>query len=191
MCYGHPIVLFPVFLMGMLGGLQVLGEHMPKEPQEVWKKRVDYNAGFYIVLVCALSIGNLYSSTILPKNAILSSLLNRQGVGLMFQWIFVRSQLTVVIGLCLDGGTSLTSNMLRTAFFQFLGRISLALYIVQNTCRDELVPPALRLVQNYSPILHHEIVARIIIFAFTPMFAFVINKAIAEPASRIAMNYKK
>ena len=24
MCYGHPIVVFPVFVMGMLGGLQVL-----------------------------------------------------------------------------------------------------------------------------------------------------------------------
>jgi hypothetical protein len=43
----------------------------------------------------------------------------------------VHVQLTIVVGLCMDGGKSLTSKFLRTKMMQFLGRISLSLYLLQ------------------------------------------------------------
>ena len=39
-------------------------------------------------------------------------------------------QLIIVIGLCMDGGESLVSRFLRTKMMQFLGRISLSLYLL-------------------------------------------------------------
>ena len=39
-------------------------------------------------------------------------------------------QLIIVIGLCMDGGESFVSRFLRTKLMQFLGRISLSLYLL-------------------------------------------------------------
>ena len=42
----------------------------------------------------------------------------------------VHLQLTIIIGLCMDGGSSFVSRFLRTKMMQFLGRISLSLYLL-------------------------------------------------------------
>jgi hypothetical protein len=39
-------------------------------------------------------------------------------------------QLMIILGLCLDGGKSLSSKFFRSSFMQFLGRISMALYLI-------------------------------------------------------------
>ena len=49
--------------------------------------------------------------------------------GKFLQVALVHLQLTIVIGLCMDDGNSLTSKLLRTKVMQFLGRISLSLYL--------------------------------------------------------------
>ena len=49
--------------------------------------------------------------------------------GKFLQVALVHLQLTIVIGLCMDDGNSLTSKLLRTKAIQFLGRISLSLYL--------------------------------------------------------------
>ena len=49
--------------------------------------------------------------------------------GKFLQVALVHLQLTIVIGLCMDNGNSLTSKLSRTKVIQFLGRISLSLYL--------------------------------------------------------------
>lgn len=39
-------------------------------------------------------------------------------------------QLIIIVGLCMDGGKSIASRFLRTKMMQFLGRISLSLYLL-------------------------------------------------------------
>ena len=39
-------------------------------------------------------------------------------------------QLMIIFGLCVDGKKSLTSKFFRVPFMQFLGRISMALYLI-------------------------------------------------------------
>ena len=39
--------------------------------------------------------------------------------------------LTIIIGLCMDGGESLVSKFLRTKVMQFFGRISFSIYLIQ------------------------------------------------------------
>ena len=41
-------------------------------------------------------------------------------------------QLMIIVGLCLDGGKSHTSRFLKTRVMQFLGRISMALYLIHE-----------------------------------------------------------
>ena len=38
----------------------------------------------------------------------------------------------IIVGLCLDGGKSHTSRFLKTRVMQFLGRISMALYLIHE-----------------------------------------------------------
>ena len=52
--------------------------------------------------------------------------------GWFLQIIAVHSQLTIIIGLCMDNGDSITSKFLRTKAMQFLGSISLALYLLHD-----------------------------------------------------------
>ena len=49
---------------------------------------------------------------------------------IFLQTHLVHLQLSIIIGLCMDGGKSLVSRFLRTKMMQFLGRISLSLYLL-------------------------------------------------------------
>ena len=48
------------------------------------------------------------------------------------QLLFVQIQLMMIVGLCLDGGRSLFSKFYKTRIMQFLGRISMSLYLVHE-----------------------------------------------------------
>ena len=167
-CYcvstAHPLVRFPVFLMGMLGGIQVLRAHIHKENfqdpnlqnsrlhtifpwrcysrkcchragnndettvvlendqrQAIWRRRVDFNAVLYCGLLCALTIIN--KSLRIPHDP-------TNQARIIFELVVAHSQLTIIIGLCMDSGKSVTSKFLRKRVLQFLGRISFSLYLL-------------------------------------------------------------
>ena len=44
----------------------------------------------------------------------------------------VYTQLMIIIGLCLDDGKSFTSKFFKTKIMHFLGRISMALYLIHE-----------------------------------------------------------
>ena len=41
-------------------------------------------------------------------------------------------QLMIIVGLCLDAGKSITCRFFKTKLMQFLGRISMALYLIHE-----------------------------------------------------------
>ena len=53
-------------------------------------------------------------------------------LGMFLQLTSCYIQLMIIVGLCLDGGKSHTSRFLKTRVMQFLGRISMALYLVHE-----------------------------------------------------------
>ena len=50
--------------------------------------------------------------------------------GLILQLTACYTQLMIIVGLCMDGGRSLTARFFSTRLMQFLGRISMAYYLV-------------------------------------------------------------
>ena len=52
--------------------------------------------------------------------------------GTFGQLLLVQIQLMMIVGLCLDGGRSLFSKFYKTRIMQFLGRISMSLYLVHE-----------------------------------------------------------
>ena len=50
-------------------------------------------------------------------------------LGMFLQLTSCYLQLMIIVGLCLDGGKSDTSRFLKTRLMQFLGRISMGLYL--------------------------------------------------------------
>ena len=52
--------------------------------------------------------------------------------GVLGQLVFVQVQLMMIVGLCLDGGRSWTGKFYNTKIMQFLGRISMSLYLVHE-----------------------------------------------------------
>ena len=48
-------------------------------------------------------------------------------------------QLMIIVGMCLDSGKSWTTRFFKTRFMQFLGRISMALYLVHMIVRNVII----------------------------------------------------
>ena len=95
--------------------------------------------------------------------------------GIMLQYLFVPIQLPIVIGLCMDNGKSLVSRFLRTKFMQFLGRISLSLYLLHMPMiavfdlESITWPPGMPLV----------------VIVISPFLSFFVTKYFEEPMSKI------
>ena len=53
--------------------------------------------------------------------------------GSILQLTACHTQLMIIVGLCLDGGQSMTARFFTTSPMQFLGRISMAYYLVHGT----------------------------------------------------------
>ena len=135
-----------------------------------------------LVVIKTEKIKNLVNRLINPKSApkldpVVATFFQRTMFwGCMLQYCFVPIQLTIVIGLCMDNGTSLLSRFLRTKFMQFLGRISLSLYLLHMPVM------AVFDVENiaYPPAL-----MPIIMIIITPLFSFFVTKYFEEPMTKI------
>ena len=185
MVTAHPIIRFPVFLMGILGGLQTLGYYgkndftdqnldknlfytilpiggwcsnpissstlnskcvkldsdMNNEQSPtatIWRRRVDFSSIVCSLAIITLTIIRKLCDLYLPNSDtekfLFHKMLEEQGIfHSIIQFVLVHSQLTLIIGLCKDDGYSLTSRVLRSPVLQFLGKISLSLFITHWT----------------------------------------------------------
>ena len=118
-----------------------------------------------------------------------------EGSQFFLQFLAVHSQLTIIIGLCMDGGYSLTSKFLRTKFMQFLGRISLSLYLIHWPLIGYIVL-AMNGKQNFDNMgeifdayVDGEIFlpawSPVILIIISPVVAFIVTKYFEEPIAKV------
>ena len=112
--------------------------------QKSWRRRVDINVAFYFSCLLVFAILNIfYVSQGCSQNSGYIDCDNVTSTENLTQIIFQYSvpgqamqfsacylQLMIIVGLCMDKGLSMSGRFLNTAPLQFLGRISLALYLV-------------------------------------------------------------
>ena len=120
--------------------------------------------------------------------------------GTYLQIFAVHIQLTIVIGLCMDAGTSLTSRFLRTQMMQFLGRISLSLYLLHWSLIGYVILAinGPREYQTEGEILaaykSHELIvpfgSPMIVIIVSPIVSFIVTKYFEEPISKILRGTK-
>ena len=117
-------------------------------------------------------------------------------VGLWLQFFAVHLQLTIIIGLCMDDGNSLTSKFLRTKGMQFYGRIALSLYLIHLPVMGftSLAINGPRL-KEYEFSGEHEAYDEdaiflpfgtpLIVIIVSPIVSFIVTKYFEEPITKI------
>jgi peptidoglycan/LPS O-acetylase OafA/YrhL len=131
--HAWPISRLPVFEMGLVAGLLMLRQGCPDRDTAVrvmgvstnqkkrWARRVDWYAGTFVVFVIGLSALQVVG-----------------GINLLGSWwmqgVFPYVILVVIVGLSMTSReeNSYTQRLLSWPVFLFLGRISLALYLVHE-----------------------------------------------------------
>ncbi len=131
--HAWPISRLPVFDMGLVTGLLLLRQRgaadvgavsvmgVPTDQKPRWARRVDGHAATFVAFVVGLS-----------------ALQVAGGIDLLGSWwmqgIFPYGILVIIVGLSVTGreADSFTQRLLSRPLFLFLGRISLALYLVHE-----------------------------------------------------------
>ena len=200
----HPLVRLPVFLMGVLGGLQVLREHQHVGGFE------DANIGRNIIHTifpwgCCRSgcfdesVGEWKGKTQIWKNrvdfccmtyfgglaciSIITSQLAIKNVivyvGIVLQFLLVPIQFTIVVGLCMESGESYASTFFSTKIMKFLGEISFPLYMLH-------IPT----MNMFDLFIEYQNIPRppgtcLIIIIFSVIFSYVVSKYIDQPITKL------
>ena len=131
--HAWPISRLPVFDMGLVAGLLMLRQSRPDRDTAVsvlgistdqknrWARRVDWHAGTFAAFVIGLSALQIIG-----------------GIDLLGSWwmqgIFPYAILVIIVGLSVTSqeASPYTQRLLNLPVFLFLGRISLALYLVHE-----------------------------------------------------------
>ena len=120
--------------------------------------------------------------------------------GTFLQLFAVHVQLTIVMDLCMDDGSSLTSKFLRTKMMQFLERISLSLYLTHESMLgfvilaingpQEYETEAEIWKAYYSGELIEPNGSPLIVIITAPIVAFIATKYFEEPITKILRGSK-
>ena len=120
--------------------------------------------------------------------------------GTILQYFAIHSQLTIIIGLCMDAGESLTSKFLRTKGMQFLGRISLSLYLLHFAIMG-FINLTINGPQSYETEaefyeayikgdIYVPLGAPLILIIISPIISFIATRYFEEPTSNILKGHK-
>ena len=90
-----------------------------------WSQRVNLNLSFYFGTLLIFSVLNILQRLQIVPSA---SFLSNAHFSDYFQFVFSHLLLTILVGLSLDS-SSVWAKFFSTKFMQFLGRISLSLYL--------------------------------------------------------------
>jgi len=119
----HPLMRMPVFIMGIIAGLQTLRansgeitEDESKRRTQTWSRRVYRTAFIYLAATIFLSMPQRLGA---PKELRL----------LIRSYLFLHTKVLLMQGLVSDGGRSLVTRILSTRPLLFLGKISMAVYL--------------------------------------------------------------
>ena len=109
---------------------------------------------------------------------------------LFLQLIVMHSQLSIIMGLCMDGSKSLTSKILRTRLMQLLGKISFTLYLTHWPVIDYIIL-AFNGKQEYidgmseTNNIYIPIYGSIIALILAPFVAYVIRNIYEKPLAKL------
>jgi peptidoglycan/LPS O-acetylase OafA/YrhL len=130
--HAWPVSRLPVFDMGLVAGLLVLRQRRPDRDvsvnimgvaaaeRRIWAGRTDRRAGLLTALIIGLSVIDIFGTDLWGS--------------WWLQGVFPYLMLQVIVGLSIiePGEKSLTRNVLTWPPFLFIGKISLALYLVHE-----------------------------------------------------------
>ena len=115
--------------------------------------------------------------------------------GDLLQVFAVHSQLTIVIGLCMDGGTSILSKILQTRVMRLLGDMSLSLYLVHWSvlCLVILAQNNHQIEGPIGKIIGATYSGKVVLLPGTPLIiviisllvSFIISKYFEKPISKL------
>ena len=89
----------------------------PIKYQHSWRKRVDTNMVYYIALLIMFSILNVvYKFPLSEAKGFVAKIFRDQWPGDIMQITACYTQLIIIMGLCMDGGTSLTGQQINQEF---------------------------------------------------------------------------
>ena len=107
----------------------------------------------------------------------------------------VHLQLTIIMGLCMDGGESVVSRFLRTKMLQFLGRISLSIYLIQWPMMGFIVllingPQSYSTTEElWAAFSNGDIIvppgSPALLIVICPIVAFIVTKYFEEPIYKL------
>lgn len=173
-----------------------------ESPRTIWRKRVDFNAFLFYIILCVLIIIRKLFDVYYFENVTVKWLFHSAMENGLFnywlQFLLVHSQFTVIIGLCMDEGKSMTSRFLRSKVLQFLGRISLSLYLThwpimgyvslaingQKACENDTNVQEL-LIESWNSCAALPLWSPILTMIIAPIIAFLVTKYFEEPLSNV------
>ena len=116
------------------------------------------------------------------------------------QYFLVQVQLSVIVGLCMDDGKSITSKFLRTRIMQFLGRISLSLYLLHVSVMGFVLlaingpSPWNSKKDIWDAFRRKDLIeppgTPLIVIIASPIVAFIATKYFEEPIAKILKGQK-
>ena len=83
-----------------------------------------------VIIIISSFLQIIYEYQFKNEEGFFADAMRNRVMGTILQVTAVFTQLMIIVGLSLDGGESYTAKFLNTSVMQFLGRISMALYLV-------------------------------------------------------------
>ena len=161
---------------GSLGYQEIMLESQENVKTALWKRRTDIGGFLYVFFFLSCTCFSLFGAVTNPYYSVLFRWSNGYA-----QLFFVPLQLTIILGLSRSGNTSMLARVCNNNKVQFLGDISMVLYLIHY---DQLAYVSM-LTSMFVPI---KVFSPSQIFfgliAFSIFFSWILLKTFVNPLAK-------